>query len=423
VTEGARKQGRELGIRCASWLAWSVCTLSLALTALSYLVIALDLSLNAPIYFYWLETTTVAIGYSVIGAIIASRLPDQPIGWICCVIGFMGAVELFSSEYAIYALLAHPVALAGGKAMLWLCIWVWIAMFGLIVYLILLFPNGRLPSSRWRPFAWFSVALTLLAAILMAISPDAALDVLGSSDNVHISLSNPLGIEGLPNLYRPVQTLVLALGLVAAASVVVGRRKARGIERQQIKWLLYASTIFFVGNVLKNTVFSPLVGVSWGLWVGYLLVAVGGLGGPIAIGIAILRYRLYEIDTLINRTLVYGSLTATLVALYFGVIVMLQRVFVIVTGEQSTLAIVASTLLIAALFNPLRRRIQSFIDRRFYRRKYDARKTLEAFSVKLRDETDLNALSDDLVGVVRETMQPAYVSLCGCAQIRPLRTS
>jgi two-component system NarL family sensor kinase len=197
VTEGARKQGRELGIRCASWLAWSVCTLSLALTALSYLVIALDLSLNAPIYFYWLETTTVAIGYSVIGAIIASRLPDQPIGWICCVIGFMGAVEHFSSEYAIYALLAHPVALAGGKAMLWLCIWVRIAMFGLIVYLILLFPNGRLPSSRWRPFAWFSVALTLLAAILMAISPDAALDVLGSSDNVHISLSNPLGIEGI----------------------------------------------------------------------------------------------------------------------------------------------------------------------------------------------------------------------------------
>jgi hypothetical protein len=204
---------------------------------------------------------------------------------------------------------------------------------------------------------------------------------------------------------------VLALGLVAAASVVVGRRGARGIERQQIKWLLYASAIFFVGNVLKNTVFSPLGGVSWGLLVGYLLVAVGGLGGPIAIGIAILRYRLYEIDTLINRTLVYGSLTVTLVALYFGVIVMLQRVFVIVTGEQSTLAVVASTLLIAALFNTLRRRIQSFIDRRFYRRKYDARKTLEAFSAKLRDETDFEMLNAEQVGVVRETMQPAHVSL------------
>jgi hypothetical protein len=135
------------------------------------------------------------------------------------------------------------------------------------------------------------------------------------------------------------------------------------------------------------------------------------LSGPIAIGIAILRYRLYDIDILINRTLVYGSLTATLVALYFGGIVVLQRFFVLLTGQQSTLAVVASTLAIAALFSPLRRRIQGFVDRRFYRRKYDARKTLEAFSAKLRSETDLKALSNDLVGVVRETMQPAYVSL------------
>jgi hypothetical protein len=286
-------------------------------------------------------------------------------------------------------------------------------MFGLIVYLILLFPNGRLPSNRWRWFGWFSVALTLLAATLMAISPNAALDVLGSSDNRHIFLPNPLGIEALPNLYRPVQTLVLALGLVGAASVVVGRRSVRGIERQQMKWLLYAAAIFFAGNVLKNTVFSPLGGVSWGLWVGYLLVAVGGLGGPISIGIAILRYRLYEIDTLINRTLVYGSLTATLVAIYFGVVATAQEIFQVLSGqaEHSQLAIVVSTLVIAALFTPLRRRIQSYIDRRFYRSKYDARKTLEAFSAKLRDETDLDALNADLVGVVRETMQPAHISL------------
>jgi hypothetical protein len=414
VTEGTRKQGREVGgvsIRSASWLAWSLCALSLVLTVLGYLVIALNLRLDAPVYFYWLEPTTIAIGYSVIGAIIASRLPGHPIGWICCAIGFMGAVEHFSSEYAIYALLAHPEALAGGNAMLWFCNWVWIVMFGLIVYLILLFPNGRLPSSRWRRFAYLSVAFTLLGAILMAISPDAALDVLGSSDDGHISLSNPLGIEGLPNLYWPVQTLVLASGFIGAASVVVGRRGVRGIERQQIKWLLYASAIFFVGNVLKNTIFSPLGGVSWGLWAGYLLVAVGGLGGPIAIGIAILCYRLYEIDTLVNRTLAYGSLTAALVALYFGGIVVLQRIFVLLTGEQSTLAVVASTLLIAALFNPLRRLTQSFIDRRFYRRKYDAKMTLEAFSAKLRDETDLEALNAELVGVVKETMQPSHISL------------
>jgi hypothetical protein len=403
----------EMDTRAATWLAWSLCALSLALTALSYLLIALNLNLDAPIYFYWLEPTTIAIGYSVIGATIASRLPDHPIGWICCAIGLTGAVEHFSSEYAIYALLAHPEALAGGNAMLWLCNWVWIVMFGLIVCLILLFPNGRLPSSRWRWFGWFSVALTLLAATLMAISPDAALDVLGSSDNGHIFLPNPLGIEALPNLYRPVQTLVLVLGLVGAASVVVGRRGVKGIERQQMKWLLYASAIFFVGNVLKNTVFSPLGGVSWGLWVGYLLVAVGGLGGPISIGIAILRYGLYEIDTLINRTLVYALLTAMLVAIYFSVVATAQEIFQVLSGqaEQSQLAIVVSTLVIAALFTPLRRRIQSFIDRRFYRSKYDARKTLEAFSAKLRDEADLDTLSADLVGVVRETMQPAHISM------------
>jgi hypothetical protein len=295
--------------------------------------------------------------------------------------------------------------------MLWVSLWAWILVFGLIEILLFLFPNGRLPSKRWRPLAWLSGALTIMAAILISISPDAALDALGSSDNVHVSIPNPLGVEGLPNLYRPVQTLVLTLGLAAAASVVIGRRKAGGIERLQVKWLLYASVIWFGGNVLKNTVFSPLGEVSWGLWVSYLLVGIGGLGGPIAIGIAILRYRLYEIDIIINRTLVYSALTVTRVALYFGGIVVLQRVFVLLTGQQSTLAVVASTLLIAALFSPMRRRIQSFIDRGFYRRKYDAARTLEVFSAKLRDETDLDALSDDLVGVVRETMQPAHISL------------
>jgi hypothetical protein len=402
-----------MGARATTWLAWSVCALSLALTTLSFLLIALSLRENAPIFFYWLEPAAIAVGYSIIGAVIASRLPNHPIGWICCATGFMGAVEHISGEYAVYALLVHPEALPGGNTMLWISLWDWIFMFGLIVFLLLLFPTGRLPSNRWRPFAWLSAALTLVAAILVAISPDAVLDVLGSADNGRLTLPNPLGVEELPNLYRPVQGSVLALGLVAATSVVVGRRGARGVERQQIKWLLYAGTIWFVGNVLRTLVFSPLVGVWWGVWVGYILVGVGGLGGPIAIGIAILRYRLYEIDTLINRTLVYGLLTATLAAVYFGGVATTQATFRALTGqeEQPQLAIVVSTLAIAALFNPLRRRIQSFIDRRFYRSKYDAARTLEAFSAKLRDETDLDALSEDLVGVVRETMQPAHVSL------------
>jgi hypothetical protein len=164
------------------------------------------------------------------------------------------------------------------------------------------------------------------------------------------------------------------------------------------------------GVILKNTLY-PAVGVRWVWWVGLVLTTVGVVSSPIAMGVAILRYRLYQIDLIINRTLVYAPLTALLVVLYFVVIVLLQSLFVVLIGEQSALAVVASTLVIAALFNPFRRRIQSVVDRRFYRRKYDATKTLQGLSAKLRDETDLDALSDDLVGVVRETMQPAHVSL------------
>jgi hypothetical protein len=377
--------------RLASWLAWAVCALSLTLTALDFLFVTMNVSLKTPAYVFWPELTSLAMGYSVIGAIIASRLPNHPIGWLCCAIGLIAAVDHFAGEYSLYALVAQPHPLPGGRAMLWLQGWFWMLFIGLIVFLLLLFPTGRLPSSRWRPFAWVSVALISGAVIWSsAISPD-------------------VGFNAPPS---PVQLSVLLLGGVAAASMIVGRRNARGVERQQIKWLLYVGPIFFVASGLHiGFYYFWLTERSWGLWASYLLVVVGGLSGPFAIGIAILRYRLYEIDILINRTLVYGSLTVTLVALYFGGIVVLQRVFVALTGQQSTLAVVASTLLIAALFTPLRRRIQSFIDLRFYRSKYDARKTLEAFSTHLRNETDLEALSGDLVGVVRETMQPAHVSL------------
>jgi hypothetical protein len=377
--------------RLASWLAWAVCALSLTLTALDFLFVTMNVSLKTPAYVFWPELTSLAMGYSVIGAIIASRLPNHPIGWLCCAIGLIAAVDHFAGEYSLYALVAQPHLLPGGRAMLWLQGWFWMLFIGLIVFLLLLFPTGRLPSSRWRPFAWVSVALISGAVIWSsAISPD-------------------VGFNAPPS---PVQLSVLLLGGVAAASMIVGRRNARGVERQQIKWLLYVGPIFFVASGLHiGFYYFWLTERSWGLWASYLLVVVSGLSGPFAIGIAILRYRLYEIDILINRTLVYGSLTVTLVALYFGGIVVLQRVFVALTGQQSTLAVVASTLLIAALFTPLRRRIQSFIDLRFYRSKYDARKTLEAFSTHLRNETDLEALSGDLVGVVRETMQPAHVSL------------
>ena len=204
--------------------------------------------------------------------------------------------------------------------------------------------------------------------------------------------------------------LVAAAG--AVASVVARFRRSRGVERQQMKLFAYVIVVLIGGSVLAGTI-SDVTGVGWLGESSFVVSVIGLMCLPIAVGIAILRYKLYEIDILINRTLVYGPLTATLALVYFGGVATTQLVFRALTGQQQQpqLAIVISTLVIAALFNPLRRRIQAFIDRRFYRNKYDARKTLEAFSTRLRDETDLDALNDELVGVVRETIQPAHVSL------------
>ncbi len=200
---------------------------------------------------------------------------------------------------------------------------------------------------------------------------------------------------------------VLLSCLASVISVLLRLDSARGDERQQMKWFTYAAAVLMGDFFL---IVPPAQAIA-GPGAAFVFIMIGLLGIPVAVGVAILKYRLYDIDRLINRTLVYGALTSILALVYLGSVVALQALFRSLTGEGSQLALVASTLAIAALFSPLRRRIQSFIDRRFYRRKYDARKTLEAFSAKLRDETDLDALSADLVGVVRETMQPAHVSL------------
>jgi hypothetical protein len=279
-------------------------------------------------------------------------------------------------------------------------------MNGLQVFYILLFPTGRLPSRRWRWLGWLTVAFVVVGVILAAFSTGALLGILGP-------IRNPLGIQGFSNAYYKAILFIMTPLLTAAATLAVflRLRRAIGVERQQIKWFAYAAVATVSAGILAYIIPRVVETPLWFERVGFALNIAFIPAIPIAIGIAILRYRLYDIDILINRTLVYGSLTAMLVALYFVGIVVLQRFFVLLTGQQSTLAVVASTLLIAALFSPMRRRIQSFIDRGFYRRKYDAAKTLEVFSAKLRDETDLDALSEDLVGVVRETMQPAHVSL------------
>jgi hypothetical protein len=391
-----------MSTRTAAWLAWTMWTLSIGLTVLSLWFLILNLSHpDVPVYRYWAEDTLLAVGYSTVGAVAASYRPWNPVGWVLCSIGLVWGAAHFTSEYATYALLAAPGSLPAAEVAAWIYSWVWVPGLCFIVFLPLLFPNGRLPSPRWRPFAWFSVLLAGTGTILAAFSP---------GPGVGLSIRNPFGMESLPNLSEQLQALVFALIFVAAASLVMRLRHARGVDRQKIKWVAYAGALGGGASLPTYTVLEA-VDLRWLHMLGYMLALVGIVGFPTAVGIAMMRYRLYEIDILINRTLVYGTLTATLIAFYFVGIVVLQRLFVLLIGQQSTLAVVASTLLIAALFNPLRGSIQSFMDRRFYRRKYDARKTLETFSARLRDETDLEALSAGLVGVVRETMQPAHVSL------------
>jgi hypothetical protein len=394
-----------MGPRAATTLAWGLCALSLTLTVLGLVLLALILTQpNTHTYDTWLDNTLNAVFYSTVGALVASRRPENLVGWLLCLFALSESVQLFGAEYAIYALLSRPNSLPAGEAMAWTSYWILPVIIGLSVFYLLLFPTGLLPSRGWRPLAWLTVAFVFVGVISGAFST-GPVEGLGP-------IRNPLGIDGFPNVYGAVLDIMAPVLLVAAAASVFMRlRYAIGVESQQIKWFAYAAAATVIGLSLAYVIPTVIDTPLWFERAGYAVLIAVIPAIPISIGIAILRYRLYDIDIIINRTLVYGSLTATLVALYFGGIVVLQRIFVALTGQQSTLAVVASTLLSAALFNPLRRRIQSFIDRRFYRRKYDARKTLEDFSVKLRDETDLDALEDDLVGVVTGTMQPAHVSL------------
>jgi hypothetical protein len=405
--------------RTSAWLAWSLALVSLVLCVAAIGLYLATRSLHPPSSWGTGGDSAVLIfvvpylTFPLVGALIASNRPKNPIGWICLAVGIFWMLANLSSGYGMYGLrVASPGSVPFPAAIGSVGEWMWAPAVGLGICLILLFPDGRLPSRRWRPLAWLSGAAIFLVSAGFALSPGPMEGLLG--------IRNPFGLEEYPWIADAAQGVILLLFLcilASAASLVLRFLRSGGEEREQIKWLAFAASILglvgFSSFVIPGIIVPDATGGANRLWENLLedAVTLSFAGVPVAVGVAVLKYRLYDIEVVINRTLVYGTLTAMLVALYFGSIVMLQRLFVVLTGERTTLAVVASTLVIAALFNPLRRRIQSFIDRRFYRSKYDARKTLEAFSAKLRDETDLDALSNDLVGVVRETMQPAHVSL------------
>ena len=346
----------------------------------------------------------LVLAFSTVGALVASRRPENPIGWLFCLGAVLWIFGELALECGVYALITDPSALLAGAWAAWFGTWArgagWLLI---VVFLLLLFPTGRLPSPRWRPVLWGAVGYIVFFTLAIWLSPES-FDL-----RLAAIARNPLGLEleimGL--LLGIVVPLTFPLLVVAGGTAVIVRfRRSRGDERQQLKWFAYA-----VSAMVVLFVFWFSLELAGFRSPGALVFTIPLIGLPIAVGFAILKYRLYDIDVIVNRTLVYGTLTATLAATYFGGVVLLQGVFQALTGQESQLAVVASTLLIAALFGPLRRRVQGFIDRRFYRKKYDGEKTLAAFSATLREETDLDSLSAELLSVVRQTVQPAHTSL------------
>jgi hypothetical protein len=407
--------------RGTSWLAWSLAALSVAMFVGSVALWVLARSTHVPSS--WGANLTVGgllgavlfLAFPLVGALIASKRPHNPIGWILLADGWLWMLRDMLDYYSVYGVakprsVLFPVGLAGANH------WLWVPTGGLLgTYVLLLSPDGRLPSRRWRLLAWLSGAVIVLLSIGVMLTPEP-LENLGE-------IRNPFGLGGAPwvsaGAYVVLPLLPLCI-LASALSLLMRYRRSGSKEREQIKWIAFAASVvglLYLIALVSSFIVPSEIWFAAGLPLWLDLIEYAALLSfatvPIAMGFAVLRYRLYDINILINRTLVYGALTATLALIYFGGVATTEALFRALTGQeqQPQLAIVVSTLIIAALFTPLRHRIQSFIDRRFYRRKYDARKTLEAFSAKLRDETDINALSDDLVGVVRETMQPAHLSL------------
>ncbi len=397
--------------RHLAWLAGGALLLAVALVAATLLLMALTLASGLPTsgeLVGELLYTLTFLTMSVVGALIAWRRPDTPIGWLFCASGLIEVIAGTAETYAMYTLQAAPGALPAGELMAWLS--EWLNSFGLAAVALLLFPTGRLPSRRWRPVAWLIAGWYAATLIGPAFTPGPL--------RYFPSVSNPAGLTGVAGeaMLRLTHALDPLFGLVLLApmlSLILRFRRAGGIERQQLKWFVSAAimvALFALSIALTELIVRDAAMEQW--WVVLEpLMNLSIMALPVSVGIAILRYRLYDIDLIINRALVYGGLTGSLTIIYLGGVLLLQGLFRTLTGQENNLAIVVSTLAAAALFQPLRGRLQAVIDRRFYRRKYDAARTLAAFSARLRDEVELSTLSDDLLAVVAETMQPAHVSL------------
>jgi hypothetical protein len=398
VAPGAADHGRVLP-RAGVWLVWAISGLGVVLGVLAFVYGAFNYgSLDAVLTRVALQAVW-AMSFPLVGAVIATHRPRNPLGWIFLVIGVSTGLVVFGYEYASYVFRTAPGTAPGGGLAVWVSQWAWAPGLGLLLTFVpLLFPDGRLPSRRWRPVAWLSV----IPIVVIPVSTAVALwSWRGPALLDPNSVSQGMGDLGVLNFGSYI--LMLGCGLACLTALLLRFRRARGIERQQLKWLLFASAV----TITILLVVQPNTSNEWKL--GMLLALPLIPSVPIAAGVAILRYRLYEIDRIINRTLVYGLLTAVLGLGYAAG----SLLFVLVAGAGSdppSWLVAAATLAAAAIFRPARRRIQAAVDRRFNRRRYHAAKTIEAFSARLRDEVDLDTLSAELLAVVDQTMEPTYLS-------------
>ncbi len=392
-------------MRRSNWLAWGAFALTVLFSVAATILVFVPIpgqpvdpgeTANSVL------TIVDAVMMALVGAFVSSRLPKNPIGWLFIAAGLALAVGSFVYAYVLLAFWTGAEALPGGAAAAWMSEWVWQIPSLALVLLLYLFPTGTFLSRRWRLVGIASVIVFL--TVIAAFAFSFPIYVFTSNGNVPLKLGNPLGLFQLSDPQSPLLSLATGVPLlIAPICLLVRFVRARGVEREQIKWVLYTAALLAISLALS--IFIPSTATN-------LLGGLVSISLPVGVGIAVLRYRLYDIDILIRRTVIYSLVTVTLLVTYFASVVLLQTFFSAVTGShQNEIVTVLSTLAIAALFVPLRNRIQSVIDKRFNRKKYDAQRVLQTFAQTVRDETDLEKLSSELISVVNETMQPKSVGL------------
>ena len=388
-------------MRWARRSAWLLSVTTLVVAAIGLALLVWDWSTPVPSGSFGVRgfSGVWAVGFGLVGALLTRRRPGHPVGWIFAAAGMLAAVDFASFEYALAAVVGHR-DLPAGEYVGWLQLWIWVPFVALItVYLPLLFPDGRLPGPRWRPVSWAAAGCGVIAASGLAIAPGVVVNLR--------ALRNPFGIHP-----AAVSNTAIAVGLagllgcvvVAVWSLLVRARRGTSVERQQIKWLAYAGCLV-AATLVPSTILSLSTGTAARIAEGALMIAIVTV--PVAVAVAVLKYRLYEIDRIISRTLAYVVVTGLMAGVYAGLVLLATRVL----GVTTPPAVAAATLAAAALFNPLRHWVQRVVDRRFNRARYDADKTVAAFASRLQDAVDLDAVQADLAGVVQHALEPAHIAV------------